>query len=308
MVTKDIQKKFSENVYQNYDILNEELNNFYINVCKSIKNNYNGLLNSNEKVNWLKKLNAEEIFLMNVHDKIILAILDIAICESIINNNYELLRNGIFTYSRLRSLNRLHLPGMNLCGSIESFILDDKVLFSNNFKGKIEIDQNDYNVENYLPDNFIKIMFFNQNNWREIVLKQYNDNVNKSIKGKFDIELLQIFKNIVVSGNNFENNYNNLVKLHSRCQWLTQGYYRECKLINYVPIFLVGIYKLIGKKLEIETDKKYFPNFINHLNENNNIDYKLVYNFTGKIDFLNKILDKEYEKFSKEYKNKCHFA
>jgi hypothetical protein len=119
---------------------------------------------------------------------------------------------------------------------------------------------------------------------------------------------LQIFKNIVTDRNNFANNYNILVKLHSKCQWLTQGYYRECKLINYVPVFLVGIYKLIGKKLEIETEKKYFSDFINHLNKNNDIDYKLVYNFTGKIDFLNKILDKEYEKFSKEYKNKCHFA
>jgi hypothetical protein len=76
---------------------------------------------------------------------------------------------------------------MNLCGSVESFILGDKVLFSNSFKGKIEIVQNDYDVENYLSGNFIKVMFFNQNNWKEIVLKQYNDNVNKSIKGKFDI-------------------------------------------------------------------------------------------------------------------------
>jgi hypothetical protein len=308
MVTKEIQKKFPENVYQNYDMLNEELNNFYINVCKSIKNNYNGLLNSDAKRNWLKKLNAEEIFLMNIHDKIILAILDIAIYESIINNNYELLCNGIFTYSRLRSLNRLHLPCMNFCGSIESFILGDKVLFNNNFKGKIEIDQNDYNAENYLPGNFLKVIFFNQNNWKETVLKQYNDNVNKSIKGKFDIELLQIFKNIAAGENNFENSYNNMLKLHSKCQWLTQGWYRECKLINYVPIFLVGIYKLIGEKFKIETDKKYFSDFIEYINKNNNIDYKSVYNFTGKIDFLNKILDKEYESFSKEYKNKCHFA
>lgn len=308
MITKDVQKKFSGNLYQNYDILNEELNNLYINVCKSIKNNYNGLLNSNAQRNWLKKLNVEEIFLMNIHNKIILAILDIAIYESIINSNYELLCNGIFTYSRLRSLNRLYLPDMNLCGSIESFILGDKVLFNNNFNGKIDIDQNDYNVENYLPGNFIKVMFFNQNNWKEIVLKQYNDNVNKSIKGKFDIELLQIFKNIVIGENDFENNYNNLVKIHSKCQWLTQGYYRECKLINYVPIFLAGIYKLIGKKLEVETDKKYFSDFIEYLNKDNNIDNKLVCNFTGKIDFLNKILDREYENFSKEYKGKCHFA
>jgi hypothetical protein len=308
MITRDIQRKFSENVYQNYDILNEELNNFYISICKSIKNNYNGLLNSSAKKNWLKKLNEEEIFLMNIHDKIILAILDIAIYESIINNNYELLCNGIFTCSRLRSLNRLYLPGMDLCGSIESFILGDKVLFNNSIDGEIEIDQNDYNVENDLPYNFIKVIFFNQDNWKEIVLKQYNDHVNKTIKGKFDIELLQILKNIVTGENNFENNYNNLVKLHSRCQWLTQGYYRECKLINYVPIFLIGIYKLIGKKLKIETDKKYFFDFIEYLNKNNNIDNKVVYNFTGKIDFLNKILDKGYENFSKEYKSKCHFA
>jgi hypothetical protein len=287
MITRDIQKKFSENVYQNYDMLNEELNSFYINVCKSIKNNYNGLLNSDTKRNWLKKLNAEEIFLMNMHDKVILSILDIAIYESMINDNYELLCNGIFIYSRLRSLNRLHLPGMSLCGSIESFILGDKVLFDDSFKGKIEIDHN---------------------NWKEIILKQYNDSVNKGIEGKFDIELLQILKNIVAGETDFENNYTNLVRLHSKCRWLTQGWYRECKLINYVPIFLVGVYKLIGRKFEIKTDKKYFSNFTEYLNKNNDIDYKIVYNFTGKIDFLNKILYKEYENFSDEYKNKCHYT
>jgi hypothetical protein len=308
MRTKDIQKKFSENVYQNYDMLNEELNNLYMDVCKSIKNKHDGLLYSNGKRNWLKKLSAEEIFLMNIHAKIILAILDIAIYESITNNNYELLCNGIFTYSRLINLNRLHLPGVG-SGSIEGFILNDTVLFKNSFKGKVEIDQNDYNVEDYLFNNFIKIIFFNQNNWKEIVLQQYDDNINKSIKGKFDMELLKIFKNIVTGENDFENSYNNLIRLHSKCQWLTQGRYRECKLINYMPIFLVGIYKLIGRQLKIETDKEYFAKFIAYLdNRNNNIENKLVYNFTGRIDFLNKILDKEYESFSKEYKSKCYFA
>jgi hypothetical protein len=197
---------------------------------------------------------------------------------------------------------------MDLCCSVESFILDDKILFNNSFKGKIEIDQNDYNMENYLFDNFIKIIFFNQTNWKEIVLKQYEDNVNKTIKRKFDMKLLKILKNIATGENNFENDYNNLVKLHSKCQWLTQGCYWECRLINYMPIFLVGIYKLIGRQLSIETDKEYFAKFIGYLNNENNIENKLVYNFTGRIDFLNKILDKEYENFSKEYKGKYRFA
>lgn len=307
MEIKDIQKKFSENVYQNYDMLNEKLNEDYVKVCKSIKNNYDGLLDSNAKRKWLKKLNTEEIFLMNIHDKIILAMLDIAIYESIINNNYELLCNGIFTYSRLRNLNRLHLPGSNW-GAIESFILNDVDLIKNSFKGKIEIDKNDYSIDDYLIDNFMKVIFFDQGNWKETVLQQYNDNINTTIKGKFDIGLLQIFRKMVIGENDFENNYNDLIKLHSKCQWLTQGWYRECKLINYIPIFLVGIYKLIGRQLKIETDKEYFIKFIKYLNNRNNIENKLVYNFTGRIDFLNKILDKEYEKFSKEYKNKCHFA
>jgi hypothetical protein len=307
MNTKDIQNKFSENIYHNFDMINDELNNIYINVCKSVKNNYSGLLYSNgRKRNLIERLDIEELFLMNVPAKIILAILDISIYESILNDEYSLLCNGIFTYSRLRSLNRLHLPGMNLCCSVESFILDDKVLFNNSFKGKIEIDQNDYNMENYLFDNFIKIIFFNQTNWKEIVLKQYEDNINKTIKGKFDMKLLEILKNIATGENNFENDYNSLVKLHPKCQWLTQGWYRECKLINHMPIFLAGIYKLIGKQLRIETDKEYFAKFIEYLNNENNIENKLVYNFTGRIDFLNRILDKEYENFSKEYKNKCH--
>jgi hypothetical protein len=260
------------------------------------------LLYSNSQKEWLKKLNSEEIFLMNLHDEIILSILDIAIYESIINSNFETLCNSIFTYSRLRSLNRLHLPGVGwYC--VESLILDDKVLLKNSFKGKIEIEQNDFNAQNYLFHNFLKVIFFNQNNWKKIVLKQYDDNINSTIKGKFDIELLHILKKIVLCDTDIETHYINLIKLYSKCQWLTQGYYRECKLIKYMPIFLIGIYKLIGREIKIETDMDFFDSFIIYLNNIGNTEPKLVYNFTGKIDFLNKILDKEYEGFSEYIKD-----
>jgi hypothetical protein len=227
----------------------------------------------------LKKLEPEEIFLMNIHNKFILAILDISICESIINNNFEILSNGIYTYSRLGNLNRIHLPGFNLCNCIESFILDDKILLKNCFKG-IDVE----------------------NNWKKTILQEYKNFGPPN--GKFDLELLQIFQKMTSLENGIEDNYNNLVKLYSKCQW-TRTWYRECVLINYLPIFLVGIYKLIGKKFKIETNNEYIMKYVEYLDTNNK-ENKLVYNFTGGINFLNKILDKEYEKYCNVYKNKCH--
>lgn len=124
MQIKEVQKNFSENLYQNYDILNKELNDIYTSVCKSIENNYNGLLFSNTQKSLLKKLNTEEIFVMNIHDKIILAILNISIYNAIVNENHEILYNGIYTYSRLRSLNHLHLTGFDFVSIIESLIFN----------------------------------------------------------------------------------------------------------------------------------------------------------------------------------------
>jgi hypothetical protein len=268
-----IKKKFLENVYRDFDALNIDLNDLYINVLKSIKNNYNGLLYSGVKRNGLKKLNEEEIFLLNIHDKFILSILNISIYEAIVNDNYELLYNGIYTYSHLRKLNRLHLKGCKFHVNIEGLIFNE--------------------------NEYIK-----QNNWKEYAVKQFFENFGNQMNGKFDMELVKIL-NKTISMEDVEDNYNNLLKLHSKCQWLTRGWYRECNLINYMPIFLVGIYKFAGQNIKIETENKWFTGFIDYLDKTGVKENKLVYKFTGKIDFLNRILDKEYNNFSDEYKNKC---
>ena len=100
-------------------------------------------------------------------------------------------------------------------------------------------------------------------------------------------------------------NFNNLLKLHSKCQWLTKGWYRECNLINYMPIFLVGLYILINRTFTIETDNKWLLGFINYLEQNTFKGGELVYTFGGKIDFLNGVLDEKYDEFYKEYNRKC---
>ncbi|MDR1317206.1 MAG: hypothetical protein LBK13_10070 [Spirochaetales bacterium] len=273
MEIKDIKKKFAESNYHDFDILNTELNSFYTRVCKSIKNNYDNLLYSNgEKM--LKKLKPEEIFFMNMHDKIILSILNISIYGAISSENYELLYNGIYTYNHVRTLNRLHLRGgFNFTGFFEALIFNE--------------------------NEFIK-----QNNWKEYVIKRFLDNSGDRMSGKFDMELLKIFEKTVNSEAGVENHFNNLIKLHSRCQWLTQGGYRECNLINYMPVFLIGIYKFIDRDIKIETQNKFFTEFIEYLNKNKTQENKLVYKFTGETAFLNNILDKDYNNFKNEYKNK----
>ncbi|GHU07164.1 hypothetical protein FACS1894151_01060 [Spirochaetia bacterium] len=86
MKTEEIKRKFLENNYHNFDMLNSELNILYNSVDKSIKNNYENLLYSNtNNRNLLKKLSIEEIFLMNLPDNAILSILNISIYEAIIN-------------------------------------------------------------------------------------------------------------------------------------------------------------------------------------------------------------------------------
>ncbi|GHU07169.1 hypothetical protein FACS1894151_01070 [Spirochaetia bacterium] len=171
--------------------------------------------------------------------------------------------NGIYTYSHLRNLNCQHLKGFDFTNFIECLIFNE-----NEYIGII--------------------------NWKEYVVKQFMENYKEQMNEKFDSELLEILNKTISLENGIENNFNNLVKLHSKCQWLTKGWYRECNLINYMPIYLIGIYKFIDKKINIETKNEYFIEFINYLDTNKNMENKLVYKFTGKIDFLNKILDKEY--------------
>ena len=276
MKMDEIKKKFIESDYKNFEAINKELNELFDNVQKSKKHNFKDLLYSNtKKIDLLKKLKPEELFLMNIHDKYILSILNISIYNAIVNGDYEILFNGIYTYTHLRSLNRLHL---------------------NNFKFNIFIEHLIIN-EN---------LFTKEDDWKKYIVKNFAKNFGEQITGKFDIELLTILQKTVMEEKDIHNNFNEFLKLYSKCQWLNNGWYRECILIKFLPIFLVGIYKLINQEMKIETNNKWFIEFIKYLSENR--EGKLVYNFTGKIEFLNRILDKDYNEFSKEYKNKCHFA
>ena len=274
MQIEKIKNKFLESSYHNFDAVNIELNDLYSYIQKAKKNNGKGILFSNtKKSEWLKILNPEELFLMNMHDKHILAILNISIYEAITNENYEILYNGVYTYAHLRTLNRLHLSGSEADTIIESLI---------------------YNV------NFSK-----QNNLAEYLLKQFLEYYDFP-NGKFDAALIQLLESLIKQENDVETHFNNLLKLHSRCQWLTKGWYRECNLINYMPIFLIGLYKLINRPFNIETDNKQLIDFINYLEQNKFKENKLVYTFSGKVDFLNNILDAKYDEFCKAYKTKCY--
>ena len=268
-----IKNKFLESGFHTFDAVNSELNNLYSDIQKAKNNNCKDLLYSNtKKSDWLKTLSSEELFFLNMHDKHILTILNISIYEAIINKNYELLYRGIFTYNRLRTLNRLHLSNSNANIIVESVIYSDDFLKQNNY-----VD--------YLLKRFMEYYDFPQ--------------------GKFDTELVQLLGNLAKKESGVENSFNNLLKLYPKCQWLTRGWYKECNLINYMPIFLVGLYKLINKTFNIETDNKCLIGFINYLEQNKFKENKLVYTFGGKIDFLNVVLDEKYDEFHKEYNRKC---
>lgn len=275
MKIEKVKNTFLESSFQDFDTINLELNNLHTAVQESEKNNYKGLLYSNSKITWLKTLKSEELFFMNMHDKQILAILNISIYEAIINTNYETLYNGIYTYNRLRILNRLHLSGFKFHETIESLIFNN-----NDFLG---ID----NPSGYL-------------------LRQFMEYLDVPNGNKFDMELIQLLERLNEREDGVETNFQNLLKLHSKCRWLTRGWYRECNLINYMPIFLVGIYKLINRTFDIETDNERLKDFIHYLAQNKNKKTELVYTFNGKIDFLNDIIGKRFEEFQREYKNKCH--
>jgi hypothetical protein len=80
---------------------------------------------------------------------------------------------------------------------------------------------------------------------------------------------------------------------------------KGCNLLIYMPIFLIGLYKLINRPFKIKTDNQWLLDFISYLEQNKYKENKLVYTFSGKIDFLNSILDDKYDEFFKEYKSKC---
>ena len=264
MKTDKLKNKFLENSYQNFDAINKDLNTLYDDIQKSIKNKYENLLYSNSKLKWLKTLKSENLFLMNMHDKHILAILNISIYEAIISENYEILYRGILTYNRLRTLNRIHLSGSKFNVNVESLIYSD---------------------------NFLK-----QNNHTENLLQQFMGYLDVP-NGKFDTTLIQLLENLIKDGKSVDTHFNSLIKLHSKCQWLTKGWYRECNLINFMPIFLVGIYKLINRTFKVETENTWLIDFIHYLEQNQSKKNELIYTFSGKIDFLNSILNDKYDEF-----------
>jgi hypothetical protein len=270
MKADKVENKFLKSSYRNFKTVNVELNNLFIDIQKLGKDNY--FAYSASKSEWVK-LNEKEFFLKEIHDKHILAILNIAIYNAIISENYEILYNGIYTYNRLRTLNRLHLSGHAFHTVIESLIYNDNLV--------------------------------QQNTLAEDLLKTFMEFFDLS-NGKFDTELIQLLESQIRGENDVEIHYHNLLKLHSRCQWLTKGWYRECNLINYMPVFLVGVYKLINRPFSIETDNKWLIDFIRYLGQNKFKENNLIYTFSGKIDFLNSILNEKYDEFCEEYKSKMH--
>ena len=276
MKIDEIKKKFLESNYKIFDTINKELNELFENVQKSKRHNFKNLLYSNtKKLDLLKKLELEELFLMNIHDKFILSILNISIYNALVNGDYEILFNGIYTYTHLRNLNRLHLNGFKFNSFIEHLIINEN-------------------------------LFIKEDDWKKYIVKKFTENFGEQIEGKFDIELMTILQKTTMEEKDIDTNFNELLKLYPKCQWLNKGWYRECILIKFLPIFLVGIYKLINQEIDIKTNNQWLIEFIKYLKENR--EGKLVYNFTGKIEFLNRILNKDYNEFSKEYKSKCHFA
>jgi hypothetical protein len=58
----------------------------------------------------------------------------------------------------------------------------------------------------------------------------------------------------------------------------------------------------------VDIENKYLVGCMNYLNGQNENEYKMVYNFNGKIDFLNKILHNGYEDFCRRYKSRRRFV
>lgn len=306
---KTIEKEFNNAVYQNFDSVQKSLTKLYHRVAlASANNDYQNLLNANAWGKYYHKLTKEELFLMNLNDKEILAILNLSIYQSIIQKDYSHLLNGIFTYSRLRFLNRVYVSGTKNWIVVESLITNDTDLKNICYPKQLTSINKIDDAVVMLIENFLKTILV-KSDFTHQVHKQYSEFIGE-VSAKFDNALIKYLYGLTT--NDYElckTCFEQMEQLYSKCLWLTSGWYREANLSKKVPIFLLGLYQLknfTAINFEPVIKNEFLKTANQFIVETPNYQPELFREFNGELKFLNEILTNNFVSFYVNFKAKMN--
>lgn len=307
-ILKNIEKDFSNSIHQNFDSIQQSLTELLSQVTVESKNGYQNLLNSNAWRKHYHKLTVEELFVMNLKDKEILAILNLSIYQSIAKNDYSILIDGVFTYTRLRFLNRTYLLGTNDWIAVESQITNDKELLSLLYSKTLALETDKYDYAYLLSQNLLRTILHNHN-FKTESLKQYLEFIG-NVSSKFDISFLKYLYSLITGKYQLcKTSFEQMEQLYGRCQWLTTGWYREANLNKRFPIFLLGLYQLknfANTNFDLDIKNEFLKNVNQFRIENPNYEPKLFRQFDGELKFLNEVLTNNFASFYTNYKDKMN--
>ncbi|MFC4211853.1 hypothetical protein ACFOWA_11705 [Pedobacter lithocola] len=307
---KAIEKDFSSSIHQNFDSVQQSLTELFHRVAIASENNdYQSLLNSNAWEKNYHKLTKEELFLMNLNDKEILAILNLSIYQSITQNDYSHLLNGIFTYSRLRLLNRVYVSGNTNWTVIESLVTNDKELKNAAFPKSLPFNiDTTYDTVIQLTENLLKTIL-GKSDFKNQSHKQYSELIGE-VSSKFDNALLKYLYGLTADDYELcKTSFEQMEQLYSRCLWLTSGWYREANLNKKIPIFLLGLYQLknfTATNFDLVIKNEFLKKANRFIVENPNYKPKLFRQFNSELKFLNEILTNNFASFYVNYKTKMN--
>lgn len=304
---KKIEKNFSNAIYQNFDEIQQSLKESLNRVRIASQNGYRDLFNSNAWGRQYHKLSIEELFFMNLNNDAILAILNVSIYHAIVQNDYSHLLNGVFTYSRLRSLQRAYIPGTNDWTVVESLISNDIVLRDIEYPKSLGFNTNVlYDTTLLLSGNLLRTILTNPD-LKTLTLEQYSKFIGE-VSSKFDRALLQYLCGLTTEDDKLcKTNFAEMEQLYNRCQWLSSGWYGDANLNKSVPIFLLGLYQLkniVNINIEIELENEFLKNTDRFIVDNPNYIPQIFNYFDGELEFLNETLTNSFVPFYHTYKIK----
>ena len=300
---KNIEKDFKSSIHQSFESVQQSLIELLHKIQTATQNNYQNLLNSNIWGKYYHRLTVEELFLMNLNNKEILAILNISIYNTIHKKDFRILMDGIYTYSRLRALNWAYTFFTDEWTVVESLITNDRELRDLLYPKSLSFnDEKLYPSTILLGGNFLKTILLNPV-FKDETHQQYSELIEE-VSGKFDTAFLHYLYSLTSNDTELaQTSFAQMEQLYSQCKWLATGWYKEANLNKIIPVFLLGLYqlkKITADKIEIDFKNIYLANAEKFILDNPDYKPKVAFEFTGELQFLNQILTDE---FSSAYTN-----
>jgi hypothetical protein len=307
---RDIQQLYENFAIRNENQIVEQFNDLFLEVSLQRKKKHSNLQFANRK-GFLPALSIEEVFLLQIHKDTVLSIFNLAFYQSLQQSDYRLLRNGIYSYNRLRIYERIKLSDYNEWCALASLAIFDLEALKICFSDTIELGEISECCDMPLlsVNNLLRTIISDNDVWKEKVIFDVEQHIN-DIKSKFEKGLIRALVGIIKQDTALINlSLSEMLEYYKRCKWLhDEGYYGCKNLFKYCPLFIMGIHNLALLKVADKSSEILLPDktvwlkeFIIFCDEDRNFEPFIQY--SGKIEFLNDYITRIAQVYPTKRKN-----